>query len=447
MQFLDSTALTVAIPAMARDLHVPAIDLNIAILAYQLSMTVLIPVGSVLIERVGQRNAFAIALLVFMVGSILCAISTSLPALVASRGLQGAGGAVMTPVSRLLVVRSADKSELLNAMNWLLLPGIVGPMMGPVIGGQLVTYSSWHWIFLINVPVALIGIVMTLIFVPDIRDAVKGTVDIKGILLVGPAIFAMVFGLESAAHPGAAWRACGLLVAAALLCWLFIRHVRVAPFPVLDLSLLSVASFRHSIVSGSIFRTIAMANGFIMPLWFQLGMGMSAAKAGAILVASSIGTIASRLAGVRITRVIHPRTVAIGGAVLLVFALLATAQLEPDWTLPVFYALLAFQAIVLSLAMMVVSASAYVDIEADRIAQAAGLFTTVQQVTMSLGVTLGVWLISGMRQFYGATEFDGRIYSASLVILALIAVAGANSTRKFDVQSTGMLQGNRKQKV
>jgi EmrB/QacA subfamily drug resistance transporter len=447
MQFLDSTALNVAIPAMARDLHVPAIDLNIAILAYQLSMTVLIPVGSVLVERVGQRNAFAIALLVFMVGSILCAISTSLPALVASRALQGAGGAVMTPVSRLLVVRSADKSELLNAMNWLLLPGIVGPMMGPVIGGQLVTYSSWHWIFLINVPVALLGIVMTLIIVPDVRDSAKGNVDIKGIMLVGPAIFALVFGLESAAHPGAAWKALCLLVAAAVLFWLFIRHVRTAASPVLDLTLLSVASFRHSIVSGSIYRTLAMANGFIMPLWLQLGMGMSAAKAGAILVVSSIGTIASRLAGVHITRMIHPRTVAIGGAVLLVFALLATSRLETDWPLPVFYSLLGFQAIVLSLSMMVVSASAYVDIEAERVAQAAGLFTTIQQVTMSLGVTLGVWLISGMRLFYGTSEHDSRIYSASLVILALIAVAGVNSTRKLDVHSTGMLQGDRKRQV
>jgi EmrB/QacA subfamily drug resistance transporter len=443
MQFLDSTALNVAIPAMSRDLGVPAIDLNVAILAYQLAMTVLIPVGSAICDRLGQRNAFVIALFVFMAGSVLCALSASLPALVAARTLQGAGGAVMTPVSRLLVVRAADKSELLNAMNWLLLPSIVGPLMGPVIGGQIVTYYSWHWIFLINVPVALIGMVMTLIVVPDIRETGDAPVDVKGIVLIGPAIFALMFGLESAIHPHAGWQTPALLIAAAVLFWLFLRHVRRVSAPVFDLTLLRIDSFRHSIVTGAIFRTIAIATGFILPLWFQLAMGMSAAKAGAILVVSSIGTIASRLAGVKLTQVVHPRTIAIGGASLVVLALLMTAQLDPAWPLPAFYAVLAFQAVTISIGMMVVSAVAYVDIAPGRMAQAAGLFTTIQQLTMSLGITLGVWTISGMKLFYAAGEHDGRIYSASLMILAVLAITGALSTRQLDVESVGQLQGKR----
>jgi hypothetical protein len=291
--------------------------------------------------------------------------------------------------------------------------------------------------------VALIGMAMTLIVVPDIRETGDAPVDVKGIVLIGPAIFALMFGLESAIHPHAGWQTPALLIAAAILFWLFLRHVRRVPAPVFDLTLLRIDSFRHSIVTGAIFRTIALATGFILPLWFQLAMGMSAAKTGAILVVSSIGTIVSRLAGVKLTQVVHPRTVAIGGASLVVLALLLTAQLDPGWPLPAFYAVLGIQAVTISIGMMVVSAVAYVDIAPGRMAQAAGLFTTIQQLTMSLGITLGVWTISGMKLFYAADEHDGRIYSASLVILAALAVAGALTTRKLDVDSVGQLQGKR----
>jgi len=443
MQFLDSSTLNTAIPTIARDFGVPAIDLNLAILSYQLSMTVLIPVGSALAERMGQRNAFVLSLFVFMTGSILSAMATSLTTLIAARMVQGASSAVMVPVSRLLVIRSVDKDELLNAMNWLLIPSIIGPMMGPALAGQIVTYASWHWIFLINVPVALIGIVMSMIVVPAFRDDVRGPVDMKGIMLIAPAIFALMFGLENAANPKVGWLTPVLLGSGGVLVWLFVRHARSAAAPVLDLSLLGISSFRQSVIIGSIFRTTALATGFLMPLWLQLGMGMSAAKAGAILVVSALGTVLSRLIGVRLTEWVHPRSVAIGGAVLLVAALLITSRLDPGWPLPAFYLVLGFQAVTMSVAMMVVSALAYVDIEAEQMAGAAGLFTTFQQVTMSLGVMLAVWTMSGMRLFYGATETDSRIYSASYVILAVIAAAGAWAMRGLDSESTGALQRSR----
>jgi EmrB/QacA subfamily drug resistance transporter len=443
MVYLDSAAFVVAIPTMARDFHVPAVNLNVAILANQLSMTVLIPVGSLVAERIGQRNAFAASLCVFIVGSVLCAMSNSLPSLVAARALQGAGGAVMMPVSRVLVIRSADKSELLNALNWLLLPSIVGPMMGPVIGGQLVTYGSWHWIFLINVPVALIGLVMTLIVVPDIRDEIGGRVDAKGILLSGAAILTVMFGLDSAAHPRSSWEPLALLGSGAIFVWLFLKHVRAASSPVLDISLMRIASFRHSLVAGAVIRTVIIAAGFVVPLWFQLAMGMSAAKAGSIMVVSTMGVIASRLAGVRLAQVVHPRNMAIGGALLLVLALFATAQMKPDWPLAGFYAVLGVQAVVFSASTMVINAVTYVDVEPSRMGQASNLYSMVQQLNMSLGVTLGVWLISGMRLIYATTEHDGRIYSASMMILAVFALIGAASASRLDVHSTGALRARR----
>jgi MFS family permease len=441
--FLDSSAFIVAIPAMARDFHVPAVNLNVAILANQLSMTVLIPVGSVIAGRIGQRNAFVAALCVFVVGSVLCAMSSSLPSLIAARALQGSAGAVMMPVSRVLVVRSADRSELLNALNWLLLPSIVGPMLGPVIGGQLVTYANWHWIFLINVPVALLGMVMTMVIVPDMREEPEGRVDTKGILLSGAAILTLMFGLDSAAHPRASWEPAALLGSGTVFLWLFFKHVRATPSPVLDISLMRIASFRHSIVAGAIIRT-----GFVVPLWFQLGMGMTAAKAGSILVISTMGVMVSRLVGARLAQVVHPRNLAIGGGLLLVLALFATAQLSPDWPLGAFYAVLGFQAVVFAVSTMVINAVTYVDVEPGKIRQASNLYSMVQQLNMSLGVTLGVWLISGMRLVYSAGEHDGRIYSASVTVLAFLALIGVAAASRLDERSTGALRaGNSRQRA
>jgi hypothetical protein len=288
---------------------------------------------------------------------------------------------------------------------------------------------------------------MTMVVVPDIREESERRVDAKGILLTGAAILTLMFGLDSAAHPRATWEPPALLGAGAVFLWLFFKHVRATPSPVLDISLMHIASFRHSLVAGAIFRTVIIAAGFVMPLWFQLGMGMTAAKTGSILVISTIGVMASRLAGARLAQVVHPRNLAIGGALLLVLALFVTARMRPDWPLGAFYAVLGFQAVVFAVSTMVINATTYVDVEPGKIRQASNLYSMVQQLTMSLGVTLGVWLISGARLFYSAGEHDGRIYSASIMILALFALIGVASASKLDVHSTGALRSGRKQRA
>jgi EmrB/QacA subfamily drug resistance transporter len=444
MQFLDSTALNTAIPTIARDLKVQAVDLNLAILSYQLAMTVLIPLGTAVTDRVGQRNAFALSLLVFGAGSVLCALSPSLPALVAARAVQGAGGAVMTPVSRLLVIRSSEKSELISAMNWLLLPSIVGPMFGPVLGGLIVQHWSWHWIFLINVPVAVLGTVLAFAILPDIHDRSEDPVDFWGIALAGPAIFGLMFGLESAANPHVGWLTPALLGSGLLLLLLFIRHARRHPFPVLDLSLLRISSFRHSLETGTILRAVASASGFVMPLWFQLGMGFRPATAGAIMIMPTIGMVLSRIIGVPLTRIVHPRSVAIGGAAMLVAMLFVNTGFDSRWPLPAFAVALTAQSVAISVAMMVISASTYMEVEPERMSRAAALFTTIQQLTLSLGVMLGVWCINGLRLFYATGEHDNRVYSGSILILAALAALGLVSTRKLDVEATGALRAARK---
>jgi EmrB/QacA subfamily drug resistance transporter len=440
MQFLDATALNTALPAMARDLHVPAVNLNVAILAYQLPLAAFIPVGNIAADRLGARNAFAASLLVFLMGSLACALSRSLPALVVSRAFQGLGGAVMMPVSRQLVVRSAAKHELVSAMNWLLIPGIVGPLLGPVLGGLIVTYASWHWIFLINLPVALLGIAFTLLLVPDDGARSSARIDVKGVLLIAATIVCLVFGLEGLSHPHAGLDAIALLVAGLVLGFVYVRHAAGNPFAALDLSLLDIASFRHSTIAGTMLRTIVGATGFLLPLWFQLALGMNAAQSGLLIVASTAGALLSRSIGAPLMRRMHPRSLAIAGAICVVATLLLLSAMGPAVPRPLFAVMLLAQGVAISIALMIISAVAYVDVPAERLGAATGLYTTVQQLTLSLGVTAGVWAISAMRWLRDSAPGDGVTYTGSFVMLAGVAALAVYATSKLSHESLGALR-------
>ncbi len=440
MQFLDSTAINTAIPAIAHDLKVPAIDLNVAIIANTLAMVVFVPLGSVLAGRIGSRNAFMLALSLFTIGSIACAFATGLPMLIAARALEGAGGGLMMPLSRLLVVRSASKSELISAMNWLLIPGIIGPLMGPAVGGLLVTYASWHAIFLVNIPIALIGIAATGLLVPNHRDEVPERFDRKGMLLLSPMAIGLVLGLGGIVGPQPAWLTVLLLGSAIGFAIAYYRHYRTANAPLVDLSLYRVDTFRHSMISGNLIRVIFGAAGFLMPLWFQLAMGISAAQTGALMMMSTFGALVSRLFGGAMLRRWHPRHMAVKGAAALAVALLGLALLQPGWPLPLFYLLLAAQGLALSVALMIIVPAAYVDIAPERMAAASSFYSTVQQLTFSLGVIIGVWTITAMRWLTSATPNDGRAYSGSFAILSLFAVGAMLVARRFDPEATGSLR-------
>jgi EmrB/QacA subfamily drug resistance transporter len=428
---------------MGRDLHVPAVSLNVAILAYQLALAAFIPVGNIAADRFGARNAFAGALLVFLTGSLLCALSGSLPALIAARAFQGLGGAVMMPVSRQLAIRSAQPHELVSAMNWLLVPGIVGPLLGPVVGGLIVTYANWHWIFLINLPVALAGIVLTLALVPDGGERGTGHIDVTGVLLIAATVICLIFGLEGLSRPHGTPEAAALLVTGLVLGLIYVRHAAGNPGAALDLSLLKIGSFRHSMIAGSMLRTIVGASGFLLPLWFQLAMGMSAAQSGMLIVASTFGALVSRLLGAPLMRRAHPWPIAVGGTVSVVLTLLLTTTLRAELPVGVFLALLFSQGLAVSVPLMMVSAVAYVDIPSERLGAATGLYTTVQQLTLSLGVTVAVWAISLTRWLAHSGNADGRTYVGSMALLAVLAAGAVYATSRISHTSLGALRARK----
>src|SRR5262250_1327551 len=197
MQTLDSTVIAVALPAIARSMHEDPIRLNLAITSYLLSLAVFIPISGWMADRFGARTVFRTAIVIFTTGSVLCGLSQSLPELVAARVLQGFGGAMMVPVGRLIVLKTVAKSELVTAMSYLTVPAVLGPVVGPPVGGFIVTYYSWRWIFFINVPIGAIGITLVSWYIPNIREEYVFPFDLRGFLLTGFGLAGLVSGFES----------------------------------------------------------------------------------------------------------------------------------------------------------------------------------------------------------------------------------------------------------
>ncbi|HEY6454841.1 MAG TPA: MFS transporter, partial [Steroidobacteraceae bacterium] len=283
MEQLDSTIITTAVPAIARSLKVAPVQMSLAVAAYVLAVAVFIPVSGWLADRFGARRIFVSALVVFTAASALCGMAQNFWMLVATRILQGLGGAMMTPVGRLILLRSFPRRELMTAMTYVTLPAIIGPVIGPLLGGVLTTYLSWRWIFYVNLPFGLVGILLALRFVGDTRESSAGRFDFAGFLMVGSGLGLLQFSLENVSRslisiPTIA----GTLLGAMILLAGFGMYARHAVAPVVDLGLFHLRSFRIGTLAGGICRVAMNAVPFLLPLMLQVGFGMSPIASGSI---------------------------------------------------------------------------------------------------------------------------------------------------------------------
>ncbi|MDT7552713.1 MAG: hypothetical protein QOI16_1249, partial [Pseudonocardiales bacterium] len=293
MEILDGTVIAPAAPHIAADLGVAAVDINVAITAYVLTLAVLIPVSGWLADRFGARRVFLTAVAVFTLASVGCAAAVDLPMLVATRVLQGVGGAMMVPVGRLVVLRTTAKAQLVQAIAYLTWPALVAPVLAPAIGGALSTYASWRWIFVINVPLGVAAFVLARRLVPDIRAERPVALDRRGFALTAVGVAALVIGLESlgSATPRPVAVVVALGIAAAALVAAVFSLLR-SPNPLLDLRILKIDTYRVTAAGGSVFRSIISAIPFLLALFFQLGLGWSAAQAGLVVIALFLGNVA-----------------------------------------------------------------------------------------------------------------------------------------------------------
>ena len=429
MQNLDGTVVATALPAMAKSFGARPLAMNLALTSYLLSLAVFIPVSGWMADRYGSRTVFRAAIAVFTIGSVLCGSADSLGTLVASRVVQGLGGAMMVPVGRLVLLRSVAKSELVAAMAWLTVPALIGPVIGPPLGGFLVTYANWRWIFTINVPIGLLGIVLVSLFVDELKAEQPGRLDAVGLVLCGIALSGITFGSEmlgrGVADAGAvvACLGAGLLAGAAYL-W----HARRRSDPLLDLTLLRIPTFAVSVLAGTLFRIGVGAIPFLLPLMFQLGFGDSAAQSGLVTFASAIGALIMKPAAQRALRTFGFRGTLLWNAVLSALGVGLCAAFREWWPLPAIYAALIVGGFFRSLQFTAYNTIAYADIPRERMSAATSLYATIQQLSLTFGVTIGTTALAASSQWAGHQTLQvGDFTFAFLVVASLMLLAAPAS--------------------
>ncbi len=389
MEQLDSTIIMTAIPDIARGLGATPLQMNLAVTSYILSLAVFIPVSGWIADRYGARRVFIAALAIFTVASGLCGLSGTLPQMVATRVLQGFGGAMMTPVGRLILLRSFPRSQLVTAMTYMTIPAVVGPTLGPLLGGFLTTYAGWRWLFYVNIPLGLLGIALAWRYVEDTRLDGAPRFDLPGFLLCGAGLASLQFALETIGHPilPVMATACLFTAAAALLGaygWYAGRHKD----PALDLTLFQDRSFRVSTLVGGLSRMGANGVPFMLPLMLQLGFGLNPIEAGSLTFVSSLGTLAVRPISAAMLRAFGFRGVLAGNglfcaAVIGAFAL--TTAATPHWLL--LSHVLAF-GVARSTQFMTTNTLTYADLPATKLSRGTSMGGVVQQLTISFGVSL-----------------------------------------------------------
>ena len=391
---MDSTVLSTSLPAIAADLGTEPIALKLALTTYLLSLAVFIPVSGWVADRFGAQSTFMTAIAVFLLGSIGCAVSGSLGALVAARFVQGMGGAMMVPVGRLVLLRSVPKHELVQALSWLTIPALIGPMVGPPLGGFITTYFTWRWIFLINLPFGMLGMALALKFIPNIRDATPPPLDWVGFALAGGGLGAAMFGFSALGRhliPTEVAVAALCVGIAALAGYLL--HARRHPQPLLDLDLFRLSTYRAGVVGGSLFRIGIGASPFLLPLMLQIGFGLSPVQSGLLTFVSAIGAIFMKTLAAAILRRAGFRRVLLWNALAASTMLCAFGLFRPTTPHLVIIATLLVSGCLRSLQFTSLNAISYAEVDSPRMGQASSLSGMMQQLSLSLGVAIAGYLL------------------------------------------------------
>lgn len=428
MEFLDGTVIATALPDMARDFGVTAVELNIGISAYLITLAVLIPASGWIAERFGARAIFTLALAIFTLASVFCGLSTEVHIFVAMRILQGVGGALMVPVGRLAVLRTTPKHQLIKAIATLTWPALVAPIIGPPLGGFITRYASWHWIFFINVPLGLAAIILSLRIIPDIRETERRSFDLSGFITTSVAMVSLVTAMERLGDRQPQIWPTLALAALGFGCLLYsIRHFRRAAAPMVRLDALQVPTFRVTMYGGSLFRASISAVPFLLPLLFQVGFGMDPFHSGLLVLAVFVGNLTIKPATTPLIRWLGFRRLLLINGALNVCSLLACALLTPQTPVWAIMLILYLGGVFRSIQFTGVSTLAFADVPAAQMSDANTLFSTASQLAVGLGITLGaigIRLGEQVGDWLHLTELPGISFRLSFVFIALICLVG-----------------------
>ncbi len=426
MQNIDSTMIATALPTMAESFGYDPVRMNVALTSYLLSLTVFIPASGWIADRYGARNVFRAAIVVFTLGSVLCGRSQSLEFLVCSRILQGFGGAMMVPVGRLLLLRTAAKTELVAAMAWLTTPALLGPVVGPPVGGFIVTYLDWRWTFNINIPIGILGFFLVSAFIEDVREPPRGAFDVRGLLLSGVALAAVMFGLETLGRgilpAGLPQALIGTGLVAAVGYWL---HARRHPAPLLDFTLMRLPCFGVAFSAMMLFRTGIGAIPFLLPMMLQVGFGKAAVESGLITFASSAGALLMKPAAQTALRLFGFRDTLVWNGAVSGVMLAMCAAFRPTWPAAAIYAVLLIGGFLRSLQFTAYNTLAYGDVPRSRMSAATSLYTAGQQLAATIGVSVGAVSLELARVFSGHDSVQVSDFSVAFLVVGGMTLAAA----------------------
>jgi len=432
MENVDATVIVTALPSMARDLGHDPITLKLAVTSYVIGLGVFIPICGWVADRYGSRTVFRTAIGIFVAGSVLCAASTSLSMFVAARFVQGIGGAMMVPVGRIIIFRSLPKSDFIRAVNYLTVPALLGPVVGPPLGGFITTYLHWRLIFFINVPIGAFGIWLASRHIANMHEEHPGRLDWFGFLLSagGAALFMLGLSLVGSGLVsfGSAMTMCVVGVALIAIYWFYSRRVE---RPVLDLRLLEIPSFNASVAGGSLFRIGLGAVPFLLPLTLQEGLGMSAFLSGSITCASAFGSIFVKAVVSRVLRRYGFRQVLIVNAALAGASIAACGVFFPGMSNWVILSIVLIGGLFPSLQFTALNSLAYADIPTRDIGRATSVASVIQQLSLGLGVTIAGLVLQISHTLQGHPTIVWSDFWPAFVAVGLFCVASILVTRRL----------------
>jgi len=422
---MDSTVISTSLPAIATDLQTDPIALKLALTTYMLALAVFIPISGWVADRFGARPTFMTAIGVFLLGSIACAASTSLGTMVAARFLQGAGGALMVPVGRLVLLRTVPKNELVQALSWLTIPALIGPVVGPPLGGFITTYFDWRWIFLINLPIGVLGIVLAKKFIPDIRETAV-PLDWIGFLLTGLGLALAMFGFSTMGrHLISTPIALGALIVGVAALIAYAWHARRHPHPLLDLGLFRLATYRAGVLGGSLFRIGVGATPFLLPLMLQLGFGLTPVESGMLTFVSAVGAMFMKTIAANVLKRFGFRNVLMFNALLASAMLAGFGLFRPTTPHAFIVCTLLISGCFRSLQFTSLNAISYAEVDSPKMGQASSLAGMMQQLSLSMGVAIAGYVLELVGLVAHRPSTDVHNFYIAFAVVGLLSASSA----------------------
>jgi EmrB/QacA subfamily drug resistance transporter len=443
MEQMDSTVIATSLPAIAADLAVSPITLKLAMTSYLVALGIFIPLSGWVADRFGAKRVFISAIVVFMAGSLFCAVADSVTSFVLARFLQGMGGSMTVPVGRAILLKSTKKSELVSAMAMFTVPGVIGPLVGPPVGGFITTFFHWKWIFLINLPIGLAGMVLSAIYLPRIEGEAPPPVDFIGFVLSGIAAAGLVFGLSVISLPALppAFGAAAVAIGAVAFIF-FIRHVRRHPHPVLDLGLLSIETFRTCVTSGTVFRIAMGALPFLLPLMLQLGFRLSAFQSGTITFIAAAGALFTKAVARRVFARFGFRRTLLVAAALSALGSGANAFFYPETPHIVMIVILFMAGFVRSFFFTGINVLGFADIERHQTGSATALNATIQQITGALGVAFA-GIVLELHALASGETLSLQGFHVAFVAVAVLNLVAAIPIWRLPAHAGSAVSGHR----